>query len=520
MDERQRRIFINYDPSDPRPNRTQRQAVSAYIGKHFRNRSAPARRAQQTPNGSENRLLPQSLVPSVEAQGRLVIRGSQFLHSSNEDDRHSIEHNAGPEAPESPGSNIGNSIILLRPVIECFVPAYPTEHREKVFDVLDFHIHYLAARLTHWGPGANPFVRCWVQMVCGDMALFDSVAAFTHGVRITTLEDKITPSTTMLWHKARALKALQAKISPQAEDKVATWTANETILATFYLMEGAARFGYESEFKAHCLGLLRMMQLRGQVASGCLKDLYVMQAVGLVEGTEMASSLKHDITQESLQLSSNKQADGTSVTATMALRYPQPVIQLDRSLKSAIDTLPEGFRDLAISGNLSADFIFLLGEQSQQYDDITQSAERQTKGIKGARLLANRSQSAVEQLACLGTVAFLTRRTAQMQMFPEVARINRLAMLASQMPSFSKGGTLCYRELRVWATLVGTEISITAGATLKQRARQLMMDLVLQERWIGGWIDVERIVKRYLWDEKSLAAWKRHWANYQDLNQV
>lgn len=359
-------------------------------------------------------------------------------------------------------------------------------------------------------------------MVCGDMALFDSVATFTHGVRITTLEDKITPSATMLWHKARALKALQAKISTETEDKVATWTANETILATFYLMEGAARFGYESEFKAHCLGLLRMMQLRGQVASGCLKDLYVMQAVGLVEGTEMASGLKHDITQGSHQPSSNKQADGTSVTATTALRYPQPDIQLDRSLQSAIDILPEGFRDLAISGNLSIDFIFLLGEQSQQFDSITQSAsaERQTKGIKGARLLANRSQNAVERLACLGTVAFLTRRTAQMQMFPEVAYINRLAMLGSQMPSFSKEGTLCYRELRVWATLVGTEIAITAGATLKQRARQLMMDLVLQERWIGGWIDVERIVKRYLWDERSLAAWKRHWVNYQDQNQV
>lgn len=131
MDERQRFTFVNYDPSDPRPNRTQRQAVSAYIGKHFRNRSAPARRAQQPPNGSENRLPPQS---QVEAQSQLVIRGSQFLRSSNEGDRHSTEHNAGP--------NIENGIILLRPVIECFVPAYPTEHREKVFNVLDFRKFY------------------------------------------------------------------------------------------------------------------------------------------------------------------------------------------------------------------------------------------------------------------------------------------------------------------------------------------------------------------------------------------
>ncbi|KAK4081690.1 uncharacterized protein Triagg1_2431 [Trichoderma aggressivum f. europaeum] len=479
----------------------------------------PARRAQQPPNGSENsrlRGLAQSLGPWVEAQGRLVIRGSRFVRWSDEGDRHSIEQDAGPEAPESPGSNIENSIVLLRPVMEFWVPTYPTEHREKVFDVIDFHIHYLAARLTHWGPGANPFIRCRAQTVCGDAALFDSVAAFTHGVRITTLEDKLTPSATVLWHKARALRALQAKISTETEDKVATWTANETILATFYLMEGAARFGYEPEFKAHCLGLLRMMQLRSQVASGCLKDLYVMQAVGLVEGTEMASGLKHDIAQASHQPSSNKQADGASVTATTALRYPRPTIQLGRSLQSAIDALPEGFRDLAMSGNLSVDLILLLGEQSQRRDSTTQSAERQTKGS----LLANRSQNAVERLACLGTVAFLTRRTAQMQMLPEVAYIDRLAMLGSQMPSFSEGGALCHRELRVWATLVGTEIAITAGATLKQRARQLLLVLVRQERWIGGWTDVERIVKRYLWDEKSLAAWKRHWENHQDPNQV
>jgi hypothetical protein len=113
-------------------------------------------------------------------------------------------------------------------------------------------------------------------------------------------------------------------------------------------------------------------------------------------------------------------------------------------------------------------------------------------------------------------IAFLTRRTAQMQMFPEVAYIYKLGVMGSQMPAFSAGGKSCYRELRVWATLVGTEVAVTAGATLKLRARQLMRDVLVQESWIDGWEDVERIAKRHLWDESTLTAWRSHWMSYRE----
>ncbi|KAJ8104209.1 hypothetical protein POJ06DRAFT_279701 [Lipomyces tetrasporus] len=457
----------------PRPTPTQRQTVSTYIGRHFRNRSAPAKR----------RPPPQLLGPSAGADGQQVVRESRRWADS----------------PESARSRPGNVTLLLRPVVECFVPAYPTEHRQNVSHVLDFHIHYLAARLTHWGTGPTPFMRCWVQMVCGDMALFDSVATFTHGVRITTLEDKVTPSATMLWHKARALKGLQAKVSTEAEDKAAIWTASETILATFYLMEGAARFGYESEFKAHCL-----------VASACLKDLYVMQAVGLVEGTEMASELRHGIIQDGHQSSNNEPAAVTSITTRSELRYLRPGLQLEEPLRAMIDTLPVGFRDLVALGNLSIEFILLLEEQLQHGTT--------NQGVKRARVLANQSQNAVEHLASLGIVAFLTRHTAQMQMFPKISFLDKLTMLGRQMASSGQAGTSCYSELRVWATLVGTEIATTAGATLRQRAHDAMTKLLLQERWIDGWNDVERIARGYLWDEKTLTAWNRYWMSCQDMS--
>ncbi|KAF4494284.1 hypothetical protein FAGAP_9585 [Fusarium agapanthi] len=319
-------------------------------------------------------------------------------------------------------------------------------------------IHYLAARLTYWGTGPTPFMRCWVQMVCGDMTLFDSVAAFTHGVRITTLENQVTPSATMLWHKTRALRGLQAKISTEAEDKETTWKASETILATFYLMEGAARFGYESEFKSHCLGLLRMIQLRGDVVSACLKDLYVMRAVGLVEGTEMASELTHGVdSQHSSALSQDTQAVATAS---------------------------------AISTEAKLQYLYQGREQLQRHSNITEATERQTMMIRQARLLEKESENVAERLACLGIIMFLTRRTSQVQMFPEVTFIDKLTTLGRKMRNYNPVGTSCYNDLRIWATIVSVEIAATAGATLKHRAHETARELLFQEGHADSWEDV------------------------------
>jgi hypothetical protein len=147
MDGSEEHTFVNYDPSNPRPNRTQRREVSAYIGKHYRNRSAPAKRAQQAADANVNqertRSRLQPLAPLTGGQTQLVIRASPARVLS-----HEASH--GPETMEEeeitrmaipqysrPGIEMENGIMLLRPVIECFVPDYPPQHREKVFNVLD-----------------------------------------------------------------------------------------------------------------------------------------------------------------------------------------------------------------------------------------------------------------------------------------------------------------------------------------------------------------------------------------------
>lgn len=357
-------------------------------------------------------------------------------------------------------------------------------------------------------------------MICSDVALFDSVAAFTHGVRTTTLDDQVEPTRTMLWHKSRALKALQAKLSADGEDKESLWTSNETILTTFYLMEAATRFGYGAEFRTHCLGLIRMMERRGEVSSGSLKDLFVAQAFGLVESTEMASELRHGIDHH------NRRANMHSTNAlalNLTLQQSQGDSQAGETSLTMMDTLPEGFAVLAALGTIGQELISLIDqltgcmsrEHLQRVDNVTEPAERQTRLIKRARLLEKQSQNPVERLACLGTIAFLTRRTSPTQMFPERAFIHKLQALGTQVASSKEVGLPYYCELRVWATMIIAELADTAGTVLKQDAAEVMNEMFLQECWVNDWDEMERVVKRYLWSAEELSAWKIYFARFR-----
>ncbi|KAL2849020.1 hypothetical protein BJX68DRAFT_98245 [Aspergillus pseudodeflectus] len=509
-------IFVNYNQPNPRPTQRQRRTVSAFIGKHFRNRSAPARRAQLPAQDDKTPLplLARKSSPQVlvALNGRskwppLTEGGSSRLpHLEEETD--AVLEDLGTSEPRA---DKDNETLLIRPVVECYVPAYPPENRQKVVHILDFVIHWLIERATNWGQGPTPSMRSWVQVICSETTLFDAVAAFSYGIRATTLEDKETPSPAILWHKARALRGLQAKISTEAPDKLATWTANETILVTFYLMEGAARFGYEAEFRAHCLGLLQMVHLRtkAQARAQCastrldassttasLEDLHVMQAVGLVEGTEMASKLRHEIALYGYQSSS---VPSSINMEALDLRYPAPGKQTNPEIQSLIDNLPLGFRDLAETGNMSVQVLLLLKEQLrlQHYHDMAEFAERQTEWIKHARALANWSNNPVEELACLGMVAFLSWGTAQLKFFPEASLLHRVKSLGRQAQLFDNAGLfICCRKLRAWVVLATAENAITGGATLKRHANGLMREFLSGEPLIDNdWGNIEDLVK-------------------------
>jgi hypothetical protein len=139
MAENIKHTFVNYDLSHPRPTQAQRQTVSAFIGKHFRNRSAPARRAQPAPYLDDRRPLHLPLRLSTRPDSGQVFRQWRMRRLIKQGGcLPPQETGAGSEIPETsrPRSNNGN--LLPRPVVECLVPGYPTEHRQKIFHTLDF----------------------------------------------------------------------------------------------------------------------------------------------------------------------------------------------------------------------------------------------------------------------------------------------------------------------------------------------------------------------------------------------
>jgi hypothetical protein len=152
MAESQSLIFVNYNQPNPRPTQTQRRTVSAFIGKHFRNRSAPARRAQLPPQGDETPLpllakpdlgksRPQVLVAIKKRSKWHPLRdgGNRIPHLEEETDP--VLADLGPSEPRTDNGDANeedDDTQLIRPVVECYVPSYPPEHRQKVVHILDF----------------------------------------------------------------------------------------------------------------------------------------------------------------------------------------------------------------------------------------------------------------------------------------------------------------------------------------------------------------------------------------------
>lgn len=127
--------FINFGTFNPQPTARQRREVAKYIGRHHRNRSAPAQKAHQAPSGDRNRSHSQS-----QGTNRQGARSPRPIRSLNSDGLLAVQdERRAPESLDLQGYWLQTSNPpLLRPVVEVWVPDFPAEHRDKVFNVLDF----------------------------------------------------------------------------------------------------------------------------------------------------------------------------------------------------------------------------------------------------------------------------------------------------------------------------------------------------------------------------------------------
>ena len=348
----------------------------------------------------------------------------------------------------------------------------------------------MSSRFSTWGNGVNRYSRTWVQVTTSAVALLDALAATALGVYATTIENRETPTSAILLHRARALAGLQARI----EDPVKC-LENETFLTVFYLLENAARFGNLNEFSTHYFGLQKMIALRGCVQSECLEDVFINQAIQLVEATETASALRY-------QLNGHSEAHE---------RPGPPVSNCEREfLPASMTMLPPGFQELAREGHFSAEAIQILCDTpySHRWTQELRASEQQRIVVERARALFRVSSLPVERLACLGVIAFCMRMTCHMQLFPEIAFFRRLVGAARDVLGDRRRPI---REMRVWVILIGADMASTTNAMLRRHANESLNEMQEQEKWIQSWNDIESAMKKFFWSEAFHEGWRKCW---------
>jgi hypothetical protein len=322
--------------------------------------------------------------------------------------------------------------------------------------------------------------------MCRDRELFDAIAASAYGVYACSKQySAARPTSAVLTHRARALCGMQEKLS----SPIAA-ISNETMLAVFYLLENAARFRHLRDFRAHYIGLRRMMQLRGRITPSSLEETYVNQAIVILEASEIAWTTR------------------VSIEKPLRINLTYPVAQLDPHLLASVSSLPVGFQILAIEGSLSVEVLSLLTDvPSADYikHDLAVS-ERQLEVVQRARLLLRASKLPVERLVCLGSIAFLLRIVIRKEFFSEPSFWKRLAA-AGRTVSEGKDIRL-HQELKVWVTVVAADL---ASSTCEDLARKAVIEISRQETWIHSWEQVSHSMQKFFYANSFASAWRGYW---------
>ncbi|KAK5053691.1 hypothetical protein LTR84_001652 [Exophiala bonariae] len=468
--------FVVYDQASPRTSKENRRKIASHIGKHYRNRSAPAR-TLIAPN--TKRLKPMvdptscSLVP--------VILGTPE-ETENSPKPHEIKHTSRVSAM----ATIQRNMYTIYPSPQQWTQfPYPERHHTSAKVAFDLEVNYVLPRHSNWGPGPNEYVNCLVQMMCRNGELFDAIAASAYGVyACNEHRSSIKPTSAGLTHRARALQGMQRKLISPLET-----ISNETMLAVFYLLENAARFRHLRDFRTHYSGLRRMMELRGRITPRSLEETYVNQAIVILECSEIAWETRVLI----------ERPPPINLTYTAG--------EFENNLPVRFKSLPVGFQSLAVEGSLSVEVLSLLAEvpPADYIKHDLGASERQLEVVQRARLLLRASKVAVERLVCLGAIAYSLRVIIMKHFFSEPSFWKRLAA-SGRIVSEDKYSRL-HQELKVWVTVIAADL---ASSTCQELARKAVMRLKDQEEWVNSWEEVSHSMQKFFYSQSFAPTWQKY----------
>lgn len=277
------------------------------------------------------------------------------------------------------------------------------------------------------------------------------------------------------------------------QEKLLSETAaisNETMLAVFYLLENAARFRHFRDFRAHYNGLRRMMQLRGKITPNSLEELYVNQAIVILETSEIAWRTR------------------MSIEKPQRIKLTYNIPKSDSCLLEMVSSLPLGFQDLVKQGSISFEVLSLLADvpPADYIKHDLAASQRQLEVVRRARLLLRATELNVERLVCLGTIAFSLRIVIRRHFFQEPSFWRRLAA-AGKAVSNGQDKRL-QQELKVWATVVAADL---ASSTCKDLAMKAVVGINNQHTWAHSWQPVSHSMQKFFYANSFAPAWQVCW---------
>ena len=205
--------------------------------------------------------------------------------------------------------------------------------------------------------------------------------------------------------------------------------------------------------------------------------------------------------------------------ATASLEYPRHPFPPD--LCTTIASLPDGFRELALSRHLSREVIDLIFAVHSQVFISTQETPTVKKfactqmAISHAKRYLEASDRVTESIVCLSIIMISMRSFSYRFSVQDHLILKKLSVLASQR-GLQEATSEQFHHF-VWTIIMAAEASQCEPLTTY--TNKLMSDLLgstarHELKWhdfLEDWTKLEKILKKYFWRKDLIYEWKCSW---------
>ncbi|OQV07571.1 Fungal specific transcription factor domain-containing protein isoform 2 [Cladophialophora immunda] len=370
---------------------------------------------------------------------------------------------------------------------------------------------HINPRKEQLGPADSLLLsRRYFGLALENASMFELMVALAQASYDARRGNTREPTREVLVHYGKGVEALRLKMA-----RSSACDDDATILAVMALLGIALIYNDFVSFETHLIGLRHLVEMRGGVDylgwDGFLKNS--------ITGLESLWAY-HE----------NKKLRISTTEASIKLQYPRHPFPPD--LCTLIAKLPDGFREVALSGSLCVQIITMLSYVSEW---VKQLQGPRKKGVlplgdpNGTymkqtqtclELVPLRGLNTLERVLCSATAAVTTETFRKSKQQNPVHR--RLVESLSEMLARYNLRDLP-PECTIWMALViaGPPHPATEGATSKATSannnqphspRNILLDRILEDSSSArNWKWVKKSITKFFWSEDLVETWRQTW---------